>query len=400
MRRVNIILLLMVFFQTVQSQDFKWNSALDTVPQTGFYSIPLGVEWLAQLKADVGDIRIKNEKNEAVPFIIKEHTTNRQNKLVGFTILQNKTDSASTILELDAGTWKGGDHLYLVIGNNAVERDASLSGGNDRKQWFVIHERLRLSNDGNNLDDRFVQWLHFPFVRYRYLKLTIKNKGSDALPVLQAGYIDDTTANKSLEVTPLPKTSFRSIDSTDGNTYVWINNDFPYPVDRIDMKLSGPRFYKRKVKIYKTDGIKVADLLTATEFDSNKESVIRLMGDKAQMLLAVIENGDNPPLKIDSVNSQSRKRELVAYLEKGKTYYLMGGNETAVNPKYDLVQFRDSIPESLAVLAHGVLVANTGDVGKTNDNKRMWLWPAIIVMIGILGLLTMRLTTEMKKKNI
>ena len=294
MRKASILFSFLLFFirLTVQSQDFKWKSALDTVAQTGFYAIPLGLEWLAALKSDVSDLRIKNERNEVVAYVIREHTTDRQHAFIRFTLLENKSDSAVTILELDAGMWQGGDHICLVIGNNAVEREASLSGSHDRNQWFVIDERLRLVNDGHNGSDHFVQWLHFPFVKYRYLKLTIKNKGSDALPVLQAGFYTDTIAIGSPEFYVHPKTNFRTKDSTDGNTYVWINNDLSYPVDRITMKIAAPRFYKRNVRIYKQEGGKPADLLAATEFNTNKDNVVWIMGDKVQTLLAVIENGD------------------------------------------------------------------------------------------------------------
>ena len=400
MRRSNIILLLLFIQLGAQSQDFKWRSTLDTVSQTGFYSIPLGLEWLAALKPDVSDLRIKNQKNEVVPYIIRKQITDGQNAFIPFTLLQNKTDSASTILELDAGMWQGGDHICLVIGNNAVERVASLSGSQDRKQWFVIDEKLRLTKDGHNAYDHFIQWLHFPFVKYRYLKLTIKNNGSDALPVLQAGFYTDMTAKENPTLYLLHRTLFRSKDSTDGNTYIWINNDLPYPVDRITIKTAGPRFYKRNVNIYRPEGKRAAYLLASTEFNSNKEPVIWMMGDKSQSLLAVMQNGDNPPLKIEAVNTQSRNKQLVAYLEKGDTYYLVGGGETVMNPEYDLAQFRDSIPELLEALGHGNLVASTAQAGTSKNNKRLWLWPSIILMIGILGLLTGKLIKEMKKKNI
>ena len=97
---------------------------------------------------------------------------------------------------------------------------------------------------------------------------------------------------------------------------------------------------------------------------------------------------------------QARKQQLVAYLEKGKTYYLVGGSETVMRPQYDLVQFRDSIPDRLDVLHYGELVANTAPLGETNMYSRVWLWPSIILMIGILGLLTVKLMRDMRRKEI
>jgi hypothetical protein len=395
--KVWMLLSLLVFHLHGKGQTFAYKSPLDTVPQSGFYTISLSLDWLVHLKNDLSDIRIKNEHNETVPFIIKKYPTEQHSSFVNFPILKFDTDSAWSSLELDAIDQHGTDHLCLIIGNHAVERIASLSGSDDRNHWFIIDEKLPLINRTGQAGDRFMQWLSFPFIRYRYLKLKINNKGTDPLPILKAGIYTDTSLNESLPLYLQPGTTYQQKDSADGRSYVWVHNPHPYPVDRISMVLSGPKFYKRAVSVYKLQNEKGKELIGSGEARSGEDPAVWIIGGKAQDLLVVIENGDNPPLKITTVNTQCRKQELIAYLEKGKKYVLFGGNASVAPPDYDLAQFRDSIPRQTAVLDHGHLSVNKEEtISAVTSKKNWWIWPAIIAMIVVLSMLTYKLTGEMK----
>ena len=95
--------------------------------------------------------------------------------------------------------------------------------------------------------------------------------------------------------------------------------------------------------------------------------------------------------------TQCKKQELVAYLEKGENYALVGGNDSVGSPNYDLNFFRDSIPSHLATLEYGEVVANNREVKSSATNKNWWIWPAVILMVIVLALLTYRLMGDMKK---
>lgn len=391
------LLFVLIFHLQSRAQNFAWKSVLDTVPQTGFYSIPLSIDWLAHLKTDLSDIRIKDEKNKMVPFIVKSHPQEKKSSFINFPILSNTTDSVSTTLELDASEQQGTDHLCLVIGNHAVERFASLSGSNDKTHWFIIEEKLPLTNRTPFAEDRFAQWLSFPFIRYRYIKLVINNKGTDPLPLLKAGIYRDTSIKEYPSLYLLPGTSFKQKDSSDGRSYISVHNSQTYPVDKISMELAGPRFYKRALTIYRIQNEKRGELLASTDVRSREVPAIWLMGGKAQNFLMVIENGDNPPLQVHTVNMQCRRQALIAYLEKNEQYILVGGNDSANAPDYDLVLFRDSIPSQLPILEHGKMVANSQQEVAAATNKNWWIWPAVIAMVIVLTLLTYRLMNDMKK---
>jgi hypothetical protein len=394
-----MLLLSLLFHLHSKAQNFAWKSALDTVPQSGFYTIPLSLEWLKHLKTDLSDIRIKGKKNEAVPFILKQYIAAKNSSFINFPILKNTTDSISTTLELEANE-KGTDHLYLIIGNHAVERFASLSGSNDKTLWFIIEEKLSLTNSNGFADDRFVQRLSFPFIRYRYLKLIINNKGTDPLPLLKTGIYSDTTLTESPLLYFEPGTVFQQKDSSDGRSYISTHNTQAYPVDRISMKISGQKFYKRALSVFKIENERTKLLIASTEVHTGEDPAIWLTGSKTQNFLIVIENGDNPPLKVTGVNTECRKQELIAYLEKGKQYFLVGGNDSVASPNYDLVYFRDSIPSKLTMINHGNIESNDHQYAAVSTNKNWWIWPVVILMVIVLALLTYRLMSDVKNSKV
>ena len=379
----------------VHAQEFGWKSSIAPVPENGFYRVPLSAEWMAHVQTGLSDVRIRDGQDKTVPFVTRTLPQVYGASFIAFPIVNNTTDSTHTVLELDARLRQGTEHLSLVIANTAVERTALLSGSNDGKQWFVIEENLLLTNGSGAGKDRFVQSLYFPFVRYAYFKLRINNRGTDPLQILKAGVFTDTLVQASEEWYSYPGTSFRQKDSSDGASYVWVHNAATFPVDRMRMVLQGPKFFKRGIAIYNLKE-RNKEWIASAEILSGSDPSILLPSVKASDLLVVIQNGDNPPLTISSINTQGRKRELLAYFEKGNTYTLFGGNAKVGFPQYDLAHFRDSIPAQPALLVHGPVVANARKSVVVKSNSDWWMWPGIIAMVLVLAMLTYRLMGEVK----
>lgn len=235
MKAGSAIILLFVFLvlqTTGRAQSFTWKARLETVPQTGFHRIPLSLDWLWRVKSDLSDVRIQNGEGVAVPLIVQQPGNLEETMFLDFPILRNTTDSSVTTIELDVSKKRGTDRIDLVMGNTAVERQASLSGSNDRRQSFIIDENLQLANTAGCTSGRFVQTIQFSFVQYRYLKLQIRNKGTDPRQVIKAGLFVDTITKAVLDMYLNPGTVYRQTDSSECHSYVWVYNQLPYPVDK------------------------------------------------------------------------------------------------------------------------------------------------------------------------
>lgn len=397
-RRVLAVIVLILSSLYGSGQSFAWKSAVDTVSQTGFYSITLSLEWLAYLKSDLSDIRIRDGQGGAVPFLIRPHQIEQRRRLINFPVLKNSTDSTATTLELDAGAYQGTDRLYLLIGNTAVERYASLSGSNNGTQWFIIDENLLLQNGADDNNDQFVQLLRFPFIRYRYLKLRIDNSRTDPLMVSEAGTYADTAIKPYAGLPLQPPTTYRQKDSSDGYTYIWAHTKLPYPVESVLLKLSGPKYYIREIAVYK--GVtQNGALLASAKIRTAEEAFIELPGAKTADLLMTIRNGENPPVVVTALSTQCSRRELIAYLEKDKSYILVGGNGSVQPPDYDLKNFQDSIPPRMVQLALGRVTPNDPSEAGPVPKTQWWIWLSVAVMLAVLSGLTLRLLGEMNKEK-
>jgi hypothetical protein len=135
--------------------------------------------------------------------------------------------------------------------------------------------------------------------------------------------------------------------------------------------------------------------ISSTDFNS-----ILLSTVKANDLLLVIENEDNPPLTLQKINAYQLNRQLVAWLEKEKSYTLFMGNEKASAPVYDLAYFENKIPAQTPLL-NVTLIESSQSTSQSFElswfTQKRIIWIALTGVIILLGVMTMRLVKDMKK---
>lgn len=383
------------------AQEYARKAVVEPVPSTGFYQISVTPELTSAAKADLSDLRIVDDKQRQVPYLLRPALVPlSQSTFAEYPVLGIKTDTARTVVELAVQGSGGTNRVSLVMGNTAVERYTSLSGSNDGRQWFIIDDRILLRSTGADGTGSFVQTVHFPLSRYSFLKLVIYNGATDPLNILKAGVYTGVDGQEPVQWITNPRLSWQQKDSSDRHSYVLIRQNAPYLVDKVMLQVSGPKFYSRRVRLYEMSQKGTRKLLADELISSAEESSLAVNSIKAASLMLQIENGDNPPLALTDVLTQQVAKYMVVLLEKGKSYHLLAGNPDAARPQYDLVQFRDSIPAHLTTLAFGALEHAVTDVRTTPWlEKNFWLWPAIVVMIIAMGLLTYKLLADMKKEE-
>ncbi len=386
----------------LSAQEFKVKAALEAVTTSGFYRIPVLPELTAHTKADLSDLRITDGNKKQVPFIIRQSLpVIADGTFIEFPILKTKTDSLITTIELACPVKPGNDHLSLIIANNAVERNISISGSNNRQQWFIIDEHILLSSSGQDVSGSFVQSVYFPFSKYSYYKFVINNAHTDPLNIIKAGVYTSKADPGTQQFRKNPPVSFVQKDSSNGFSYITIQQKADYLLDRIILSLDGPKYYKRSANLYYLTSKGAKNYMNSFEINSGHVPVFSMSPVKAKRLLIEIENNDNPPLKVQAIKTEQTNKDLVAFLEKGKSYFIVAGNEMVIAPQYDLLQFRDSIPNQLTTISYNNLQLTDAIVQRKNNfDMSNWLWPAIIIIILALGFLTYKLMVDMKRSGI
>ena len=399
-----LVLLFCVLCFRLTAQSFRYQALMDTVRQTGFYSIPITPDLSAHMQTDFRDVRIWDTKGKQVPYVIRSRKPKWQGSLFKpFPVVENRLDdSGRSVIVVQKNISPAISGLSLIIRNAAVSRYAALSGSNDGKKWFIISEQLLINDSYETLADSSIQSIAFPPSAYSYYRLIINNQKSDPLNIVSIGYyppveyksIDPYIKNKAPQI--------GQTDSSNGISYIKIVQPNNYPISWLQLKIDGPKYYSRSVAVAVLQtSRKYTSLqeLTSFHLSSTADFQTSIPLFKAKAFYITIENGDNPPLQIQAVETGQEYHEMVAWLEKGKQYKLLMDAENAIAPHYDLQQFNDSIPATVASLAIGKMTP-AGDTSTINESTafpKKYIWLIMIGIVALLSLLTWKLTAEMRK---
>ncbi|MEP7376664.1 MAG: hypothetical protein ABI675_24920 [Chitinophagaceae bacterium] len=406
-KKTNILLTAFLFLSLHSISQFHYAALLDTVKTTGFYNIPITPELSSYLKTDLSDLRIIDGKKQPVAFISDIPSARKAilPVLLHQEIIKKETIDSKTILEIANPGKSELSNFIIELKSAAAERIASLSGSDDKVNWFAILDSLLLHKSGEYNNTSHSQRINFPPGNYKYFRLTISNDKKEALNIVNVTSFDISPSidiNQFFFDNPAP-----SLSQTDSGRYslVKIINDKPYHISRIKLNISGPWFYKRQAKLF----TEMKPGLQET-WNSNSHIALTLSSDefspyfipflKSKVLYLLIENGDNSPLKIDSIATAQVKRRVIAQLEKGSIYSLLLDNPGAIAPDYDLQHFRERIPDNSVINIKNIIALPQPEtITSKKQTGKWWIWPAIIFIALLLAILAWKLTADMKNKK-
>lgn len=398
---INTCLIIAVLFISVQTsaQQFAYAAKIDTITTSGFYKIPILPQVNAKLQLSSFDLRIVNEQNKQIAYIIEqEEATFKTQNFIDFPILKKeKEKDKQTNIIIANVTKQSINDLLLITANMQAKRFVNISGSNNLNDWYIVKENIELENYFGNNQATFVQSIGLPTVNYTYFKITVL--GEDILPVniVQAGiYTQNYTQGKYAEL-PIP--SFKQKDSSNKNSYIQISFNDAYVIDKLIVEVSGPKFFKRNLNLYAGNTISTSYRYTATINATTTQ--LSLAGLKSRDILLQINNDDNEPLKIQSIKAFQLQEYVLAYLESGHQYKLLFGDSLAEQPKYDLAAFKDSINKNLPILNIGAIesIEYKLTTSPTSSSNKYLLWIALFVVVLILLLFSYKMVQEIKRKK-
>ena len=378
---------------------FKYEASINKVDSTGFYRITLDPGIVVKSKDDLSDIRLLDQKGDFVPYINSALGPRTDAlKFHPFPQVKDKAlDDTGTTFIVKVDKKQIISFLYVRLKNTEVKRSINISGSDDLKHWYAIQENSPLGRAFLNDDGTYMQELSFPGVNYLYLKLLVNDKNKVPIKFLQAGiYVPLPIKDTYFPV------SHAAITKKDSNktTYLTVNLTDFYRVDLLQFNISGPKYYKRKVIIYAFKN-KVRQLIGYDEINSNNKNYLSVTFKKDKLELQII-NGDNPPLNIKDITTLQKDLSIISYLEKGKSYKLLTGDNKAKKPEYDLNFFLDSIHSCLPVIEHGKVIRNPDYAINTTVLKKDYsalLWLSIIIALVVLSFLTWKMIKEVNGKT-
>ena len=331
------------------SQQFTKEILIEGITKDSLYKIPLSPAYKQYMSADFHDTRIYNDKQYEVPYVIlSEPPLKSKSDFVGYEILsQTHFKTYSEIVISNPGKDKI-SNIAFNINNADAYKYCSIEGSYDRKQWYSVSESQELSLVYNDVYSNQYKCIYFPLNDYPYFRLLVDDWNARPLKINSAGYFKNSVIAGKLYDVLFTKTITE--DARLKKTTVRLLFPHNQQVDRLDFKIKAPRLYKRQAVIYinkKQQGKIYRETIHEFELSSNASLLFDLPGYNEQELFIEIDNKDNPPLEIESIQCKQLATYLVADFRANIHYTLKCGNDSLALPEYDLVNFVSQIPQLL-----------------------------------------------------
>jgi hypothetical protein len=392
---------------TAQTEGYKFYCKLDSINKSGFYNIEVTPELSAHVKTDYSDIRIINGSNKWVPHILHapayEMGSHPMTIILKFSIPENSKINTGILIE---SSQKISSNFGLIISNTAAERFCTLSGSDDKKNWFTINDSIALNPVPSEYDSENTFRVDFPPTSYRFYKIVIHNNNKDPFNI--KGVVQYSSAEIRDPQRKLNDNPVVSLEQKDSGkiSYIKITRQQPYHFDNISMQLSGVKYYNRKVDLFvpytdKHSFSNPGQVLASFTVSNNSTLKFTVPLTKAPVLYLLINNEDNLPLSVKEIKTACSNHYITAYLDSGSNYSLLIDNEDAVMANYDLSGLNSKLPDSIPYVQFGKITAFPEIIlPVTPPKKNNWLlWSSIAAALIILLFFTYKMLKEVDKRK-
>jgi hypothetical protein len=387
------------------SQNFNRTAHIQPVLTEGYYKIFLSPEITSQLNHSFPDIRIYDNHNNEIQYILqKEKTVYDKNKRISLKILKNKHKKYKHHTELIVQNNENYhiSNLTFKIVNNHNPVYLKIYGSDNEKDWYVIKNNFPAVPKISDSDSTEIPILDIPESSFNFYKLLFYDYDEEPIEITHVYFHD--LANVRAEYVQLNSPKISQTDTL-SKSIITLEFKSPQFVDMISFGIEGPVYYLRKVKMIKKDTSSVPH--TGEEYfdqfkkefyiGSLKSNRINLWDYKAKKIEFVVENKDNQSLIFYKANAYQIKNYIVTYLKPDETYTIKFGSVEANFPSYDLPYFQDTIP----VVLPEAYIDNI-QINKDNNTKikPIWnfsvkyLWYPIGAIVLILILISIKLIRE------
>ena len=405
---VNILFFCTIAFCcSAQTEGYKFYANLNSIAAPGFYNIEVTPELSAHLKTDYSDIRVINKEGKWIPHIlhIAEDVNNAASKNINIEILKKSNAENRTELVL-----KNSDHflssLDIYIRNTEASRIAKLSGSDDLANWFVIKDSANLKPNAVSENGKSSYSIDFPKCNYKFYKMVVNNRGNDPVNILEVKYTAENNLLRAQKNILTPACSLQKMDSNK-ISYLKIEQQQSFHFDKFKLFISGSKYFFRKVDMYLPTSDKSSFSNPGVFFQSfyvsnNSALEFNIILTNAKTFYLLIQNEDNLPLQIDSLQTFFSAKHITTYLENGEGYKILVGNANATQPYYDLNNANIKPTDSSRNLSYGKIIPvdnnNVSTIVSKKSNKWV-IWLAITGVLLVLIFFTKRMLNDLDKKK-
>ncbi|MEO7975643.1 hypothetical protein [Flavobacterium sp.] len=399
-----------LFLTNLSFGQFQTTGKIKEVTENGFHEIVLSPDIRSYSKQNLSDVRIFNAKGNEIPYFIKSNSEALLNSFEEYNIVSKMVfPKKSTSIVIETRSVKNNNQISLFIANADVEKNYSISGSNDLKEWFGISNSQTLYDLNSSTESSIVKTISYPLSIYNYLRIDFDDRKTLPINVLKVGNFN-TQFQKNIVQEIKPKKSTTSEISPEKETQIHVLFDRPQVINNITFEISKPTYYKRKAIIYKKTAIQnkrkyqiVDEEIVSFELNSNTKNSFEVPEIFEKNFYIKIENHDNLPLLVSKIKYSQKPISIIADLNANEKYSIKTGNKNLTEPDYDLSDFKNNISEILPQTY--IYNMKRNQIPKNQiDNKSFWqqgwfMWLCIVLGGITILFFTASLIKDLKEKN-
>ena len=395
-----------------QKNDFSFKRAIKPNPATEWNKIEIPLPMYEKLNQNFSDIRIyqlSGKDSLEVPYLLSKtqfaSLENETTEYIGFKILNQTKTADGYYFTLESPITADIEEIDLHFSNQNFDWKITLEGSHDQKQWFSILENYRILSIQNSKTDYNFQLQAFEKTNYKFYRIFIPSKET---PILQRASMQEKFTPK-IEFNKLLINNIKQTNSTkDKNSVITFSLPYKIPIYSLILNIEKNDAFSRPIEIkYLVDSVKT-EKGWAKNYETFYYGKIIYYGAKdlhfsfsnndviwAKDFQIIIENQDNAPITVKSVNAVSPKYFIYFKPKNEENYFLFYGNKKSSLPEYDLKLIEDKVfklSKADASLSDEEKLPKKGKTTKEPLFKdKGWLWGVMILIICILGFFSYRM---------
>ena len=354
-------------------------------------------EIFGKIKHDFSDIRVLGitPGNDTItaPFLLEEASAGESTTNIPFKLINRANNNNGYYFTFETSAANTINQLDVQFKQENFDWHVTLEASQNQQQWFTLLDKYRILSINNALTHFAFTSLSFPDAKYPYYRLRINSK---EVPVLQ----QTTLTRRQTRPGILRQYKIGSIhilqDKQRRQTHIDLSLPMPVPVSYIKIHVHDTiDYYRPLVLQYATDSFTSASgtqygyaTLASTTLNSIEKNELSFSTTVLQQLQLLIDNQDNQPLQIDSIEVKGFEQTLIVRFAQPAAYWLVYGNAKASKPEYDITHFADKLPTALNILPVGEeqsLPKSTIAAQAPLFSNKAWLWGIMIVIIIVLA---------------
>jgi len=379
-----------------QSQTYSHQRDIKGITEQ-WHKIILPDDVFDKVSNDFSDIRIlgitaSNDTIEA-PYILRLSAGTVTSNQVGFKLLNTSHNDSGYYFTFHIPTMDQINQIKLNFAEKNFDWLVKIEGSQNQNEWFTIADNYRILSIKNAATDFQFTDLVFPNSKFRYYRLLIRTHEKPSLTLASIAHQDITKGRYRNYA--IKKFNIKENKQTK-QTEINVELNLPVAMCQLIIHVKDTNDYYRAATVkYLRDSIKTEKgwnynytTLTSGILNSAGTNEFEFASTTSQTLKILIDNLDNQPLMIDSIQLKGNLHELIARFTIQANYFLAYGNKTVAKPQYDIERFVNNIPETLYTLQLG----NEQNIENPKDQSidplfknKKWLWITMTLIILTLG---------------